>query len=644
MSVSEYQQTTIQQFGGAWLRGDVSDIPPGQALLCLNSEFNQGQAQHRFGFAQFWNPNETITSMVNWIFQTTGVRANYLVYYNPSTGNMQVVRDLLSISPQTMYTQAGAVGASITSGGTFLFLATYDANGNGVGQCRVASQYVAALNTDIAFQGPLTAVPTVSNSGTGSVTAGIHNFGYILQTRNGFVGRISPVSGSTFVPVALNAAGGKQVSFSVTTTWPADANIVYPVMSTVNNPNRYFLVPGQSFLVPPGLSFTASFTIDITDADLASTGTDVTNNQLLFTQDTSGNGPFSPNFVAVYGPRTVYHTVIGSVPQAYASEPDNPQYITADQHVLYLPGFKAMSSSFSLNNIYYVLGPHWTYAFQDTGDTPVNWPSAQLIDGNIGTPSVHGTTVNSSRGFAWVCDVTGLYTFQGGRYSTLAVSYMVEPDWKRINWSGAAQTVQVVDNSDKRECMVFVPLDGATTPSHMMMFDYTDDITADKVKYSLWNIVSYNPGSGCIVQNPTTGLLELWIGKSSNGAVGRQMNSADGSPYADFSSSAINWQYETALLPGLNEHIGNIYHHYADQVRATGSGTLNATIYGLDRTKSVAWTPGVTLSNTPGGAYTKRYPRLRSESASIRFTMNVANQHVVLSALDHFYAPGPSFR
>lgn len=643
MSLAEYQQVALQTLGGPWLRLEESDIPITQAQLSLNGEYDVGKAGTRFGFTQVWNPNEPIAAMANWIFQTTGARANYLVYYNPTSGNIQLIRDLTAPSPLLLYTQAGGAGACLANGGTFLFTTTFDANGNGIGQCNVTSQYVAGINTDQAFQGPLTAVPTVSNTGSGVVTAGTHRFGYIVGTRNGFTGRISPVASEVFAPVTLNATGSQEVSFSVTATWPASAAVVYPVMTTANNLDRYFLVPGQSFNVPGGVSFTASFTINISDADLASTGTDVTDNQLLLTQTSTGTAPFSPSVVGVYGPRTIYITQINGVPQAYASDPDNPQYITADQHVLYLPGFKAMITFFQHGPVAYFLGPHWTYAYQDTGTTPVEWPSAQLVDGSIGTLSPLGVSVNASRGFAAVADVAGLYIFEGGSYSELPLSYMVEPDWKRINWAAAAK-VQVMDNPDKRQIYVLAPLDGATTPSHVLMFDYTEGLDPESVKYSLWDINGYNPGAACILQNPTTSVLELWIGNSVAGKVGRQMNSKDGSPYADFTTGAINWQHETALLPGLTERIGSIYHFYAEQVRATGSGNLNATIYGLDRTKSVSWTNPVALTGTPGQAYTVRHPRLRSESASIRFTTNAANQCCSLSALDMFYAPGPSFR
>src|SRR5689334_1763952 len=107
MSISEYQNVSISKFGGPWLRLDPSDVPQGQGLLSLNSEYDIGNAGHRFGFSQVWNPSEPINSMANWIFQTTGAKANYLAYYNPTSGNIQLIRNLSAPSPLTLYTQAG---------------------------------------------------------------------------------------------------------------------------------------------------------------------------------------------------------------------------------------------------------------------------------------------------------------------------------------------------------------------------------------------------------------------------------------------------------------------------------------------------------------------------------------------------------
>ncbi len=641
MSISELDHVQVADFGGPWPRLEASDVPIEQSLLALNCEYNPGQVGTRRGFKQVWNPNEPMNSMFDWVSSN----GNYLIYYNATSGKVRLVDNLASPSPADLYTQAGAAGASITSNGTRVFIAHFDPSSAGVGQCRVVGKYGASINTDKAFLGPLTVKPTLVDTGTGSVTAGVKRVGYILQTRNGYVGKLSPTtSGGTFdITSTVTATGGKTITFAITTTWPTESAVLYPIMTTSDNLDRYFIVPGLSYATPGGTSWAISATIDISDADLASTGTDVTDNLQLLTQDVSGNGPFSPFHVGEFGLRTTYLTEITGISQAYVSDASAAQKITADRNVVYLPGFRQMKGQFSLGKVWYVLGPHWTYAFEDSSEFPVNWAEPRSVDGSIGVPAPRCVTVNASQGFAWVAHQTGLWLFSGGAYQTRPISYYYEPDWKRIKWSAAA-TIQVIDNKDKQQVYVLAPLDSATQPSHILMFDYSNGTDPDKVKPSTWNIVGYAPGCGCIVENPTTKLLELWLGNSAAGAVGRQMNSADTSQYADFTTGAIDWQFETALMPGLNLDLGRVYHHYATQTRVQGVGTFSGTAYGIDRTKSVAWPTGITLSALPGQVYTKRYPRLRSESVSYRFTMNAANSYCILSMVDHYYKPGPSFR
>lgn len=646
MSLADLKHITVSDFGGPWTRLEASDVPVNQSLLSYNAEYNPGLVQTRKGFTAYWNPNEPMGSIFNWV-KTVG---NYAVFYNTISGNVRMywlTNDGTNPAGTsfTLFTQAGAAGASVAQDGTRLLITTFDSTGLGLGQARVLGQYVSAWNVDKAFLGPLTTKPTLTNSGVGNVGAGTRRVGYIIETRNGFLGKISPLSATTNLfdtTSTITCTGGQQIFFALTATWPTEAYRVWPVMTTVANLDRYFIVENATPIdVVGGGTSTIYITLDVSDADL-SDYTDVTDNQSLFTQDLSGNGPFNPFSVGTYGQRATYLTEISGISQAYVSEPDNAQKITADQHVVYLPGWRSMKSQGEIGRVWYVLGPDWTYAFEDTGDVPSTWPTARLVDGAIGTQSPRGFTVNASTGFAWTAHTSGLYLFQGGAYGTRPVSYYVDPDWKRINWSGGAATVQVVDNKDKQQVYVIAPLDSATTPSHILVFDYTNGLSPEAVKYSLWYLSGYNPGAGAIFQNPTTLLQELWLGNSVAGPVLRQMNSKDATPYND-NGAAIDFQFETALLPGVNLDLGRIYLHQARQIRAIGSGSLNCTAYGMDRVLSQV-TPAITLSSSPGTVYTNRYPMVRSESISYRFTQNVANSWVHLSSVDHYYGVGPSWR
>ncbi len=646
--MNEYETISVTSPAGAWTRLEATDVPPDRALLSLNAEFNPGAVATRRGFASAFNPNEPIASMFNWICGAGLVltTSNGLAYYNPTSGKVRLVPNLAAPVPVDLFTQAGAAGAFIASGGTRLYVATFKADGTGAGACRVVGVYGAAINTDTAFLGPLTHSPALSAVGSGLCTKGTHRVGYIIETRNGFIGKLSPsnASGDFLTTSAITVAAGKQIRVVMNpAAWPAEAKNVHVFMSPVINPNQYFLVPGAVSGVPGGLPWATTIDINITDEDLLSTGTDVTEHVNLFTATPAGVAPFDPFVVLEHGNRIVYLTDIDGISQAYASEPERPQHITADQHVLTLPGFRQMKTGFSLRGGLYLCGPHWTYVTEDNGGKPVEWPTPRLVDGTIGAMGPRCVTVNGSAGFAAVAHVTGLYIFSGGAYQTRPISYYQEPEWKRINWNAAA-TVQVLDDKDKQQLYVLAPLDAAVQPTHILMWDYADGLSPDKANFSLWNLAGYNPGAGCVVQNPTTKQLELWLGNSVAGKVLRQA-----SGYND-DSAAINWQHQTALLPGMAHDIGTVYGHYAVQFRAHGAGTLSIQAKGIDNTR-VSNVMTQVLAAAPAQEYTKRYYRnhasqgpLISESASYLFSTSAADEWCSLSSLQHNFREWISHR
>jgi hypothetical protein len=534
-----------------------------------------------------------------------------------------------SPSASDLYTQA-ASGAVIAASGPRVYTASYDSNMIGTGHGHVVN--ATGLTTDKLFTGPVATTPTMSDTGTGVITAGTHRAGYIIQTRSGFMGKISGITSWT-------AAGSKQANFSLTASLPTEATNVYPVITPASNLNRWFLIPNTSAAASGSINLTFSISDD--DLVAADVLNEVTDNVNLWTQDGSGNAPFSPLAIGEYGFRTWYIADVSGQSTLIVSDPDDPQHITADQHVRWLPAFRRMRGAFSIGGMLYVGDSGWTYGFRDNGALPVEWPTPDLVDGSIGPYGPNCATVSASQSFALVANPQGLWLLQGGSYATRPLTYNVDPDWNRINWNGGGYNVRVVDVKDQQRAYVFAPLDSATLNTHMLTIDYTAGLTPEKIKFSPWDLIAagYSSlGGGCVVQNPTTKIPELWFGTTSK--VLRQNQPTDTNPYRD-DTLGIDSQFETALLPGIN---GNVMHHYGAQIRAYGSGTLNGITYGVDRTvNSGAW--ALALAAAPGKMYIKRYPRVRSESASTRFTNgSVVDAYFVLSALDHLYSPGPEFR
>jgi hypothetical protein len=643
------QDSIVGDFRGAWLRPDPASVPASEALLSLNCEYNPGEVMTRNGFGLLWNPNKVITSLFNWIKAPDGVSTagNYLVLYNATDGAVEWVANLSSPSRFPLFSVT-AEAVAPASNGNQLFLPTFNSAGSGAAQMQIAGIYsLFTIAVDVAFQGPIVGKPTLANAGTGTVTAGSHFVGYVMTTRTGFTGPICPVVSGTSTPdqtSSIVAPGGETITGVISgVTFPPDVDEIQIVMTATTNAFQYFLVPGQTYGVSGAT--TVNFTIDIDDVTLIADATDVTNNQFFLTQDSSGNGPFSPFMCIIYGQRSVYLTLNAeNLPVFYASEPNNAQQLTQQFHEVFLPGFQAITSGFVFQSVLYVLGPHWTYAFQDTGGQPVTWPTPALVDAKIGAACVFGTLVGSSGEWVAVVHITGLYIFNGN-YADNPLTFMVDSDWRRINWA-AAQTIRMSDNKDIKEIVVAVPLDGATTPSHLMMFDYADGLDYTTIRYSLWNIQGgFEPRGLCVCQNNSTSRQEFLLSDATAGPVLRQMNETDDAstwpndwePGASPNQAGISFQWECAPQP--DGSAGTVMAHVGAYTRLTGVGQPVITSYGLDRTVAKQWTKPIQLSVNPGVEYWRQF-YITSERCSIRFVSGVnPGDWMKVSALRERYYP-----
>jgi hypothetical protein len=226
-----------------------------------------------------------------------------------------------------------------------------------------------------------------------------------------------------------------------------------------------------------------------------------------------------------------------------------------------------------------------------------------------------------------------LYLFSGGAFGTFPISYYQTPDWNRINWEGAATTVQIVDNRDHKRVHVIAPLDGATSPNFIMTWDYSRGLDPQSINYSLDSITGYNPSSIAVVQSPTTNHLSDWFGPSSTTQpiIARNIG-VEPNPYSDLGQPILSL-YQTALLPPLQ---AATMRHSADHLRLTGQGNCYFTVRGLDGQPTVL--PPVQLTEGyPAKLYYERYDMI-SEVATVTLTTIDLNSWFQLSQLTHYYS------
>lgn len=652
--LDDFEQLKVTDFSGSRPSLDAPDVVLPNALLAQNVEFLKGNVMTRKGFGiarkngsnPAW-PNESMTAVFNWIHDS----ANSLVWFHPTTG----VRYSAISAPDGITTiMATALGAtaSFAADGTHLYSGFIDSTSKGADQGQVFA--FGQASADTLFSPPITynpGAPTQPSAGT--VTKGVHKIGYVIETRSGFQTMPSPaVAGPTFQPISFTAAGGRNISWTLNTTWPLYAKQVRVIMTTVANPNRWYYVPAMTNLVPGGSALSITFVIDITDNDLAATDTGFSTSAMklltAFTQDTNATGPFKPSVICNYNNRMCYLTsvpdlVAGTSSGVYVSESADYQSITADQHLLQAPGRQELTTMMPLRSGLYLFGPHGTYQTRDTGDVPVSWNVIQ-IDGGKGTLAPHGVCRSQKGEYGWVADESGLFVFNG-IYPDLPTSYYATSDWNRINWS-AAHLVQVIDNKSASKVMVLAPLDGSTSALSALTFDYTNGTSCEDIKYcGVYSVTGYNIGAGCVAQNDLPGTstanlrkLEFWFGPNSAGGILRQMSAADSQMWRDNGASAIHTRYRTGLFSGD----GQIMEHYGAHMRLVGSGTITPTAYTLDQATSRTLR-SVTLSPTPGKDELLKVD-LRSEGLSYDFEHNVLDGWLLLSSIKHYFVPWASER
>jgi len=498
----------------------------------------------------------------------------------------------------------------------------------------------SSIHVDPLFQAPLSTAVTVTPTEptTGTVTAGDHKVALVYGTRNGH--ETKPTSYTT----PVTASGGANLDITLSPAalpggvWPDWVYYVKLAFTTVQNPELYYFIPGTPGIAypTPGGSGTVTFTIDISDVVLsqASEATD------WFSLASSADVG-EVKFVDTYGDRIVYVSddgdsdTHGPASGIWFSDVADPQRLAADRNLRFLPNKKPINGGIELNGVYYVFGPNWTYAFNETTDYPVTWFPAQEISGTVGIKYAGCVARNSTNSMLWVAHTSGLYTFNGQQYNNLPASYRNPVEWDRINWEAPAWCFKLIDDEVNEQVMFQVPLDAAVKPSHVLKWDYKRGFSRDHVRFS---IDDYSDGEGALspvmelVQNPGTSLVEVWILDAESNSLYRTKNTSDTTPFND-DGAGIDSVYRSEALspvgPAPLKHGGT---HF----RLTGAGDAKINVYSYDQYRS----KGVVTRDLDATQYGPFLILLgwHSETAYLEVSNNnTANAWWKLGSITHYY-------
>jgi hypothetical protein len=646
----------ITEFGGAFPLIDPVDLTADQAVFAYNCEFNPKRVQPRRGFGTAWSPNKSIASIKYWAQGITGSITPYVAYLHD--GTTVTVRNLATNVETDILTGLSDTSIMVSApSGKRLYAAILSATGYDSHPGFVWDGNTAHT-MDQTFQRPMLTTEvtlTLAQPGAGVCTQGTHNVGVLFQTRSGYWTRPGPAANSallTLTPTSITAADSThnmQATLHLPSgTWPSWIQAVQIIYTTGFNNFEYYVVPGTITSVTAGGSADVVITWSVPDVQIRAIGSQGAGTLAddyfgLLSMDNSNNPPFKIKFVIPWGNRMVWVGNYGGVDSFFPSDPGNPEWISADQHIQNLPSGLPISTAFVLRGVLYVVSPiGGIYAYFDNGGRPVSFRPPQEIDGSIGTPAPMGVTVDTSgNGYALIAAPQGLYLFLGVNLPDLPVSYYQQPDWDTIDWTKFTSIV-VKDHLQDRN--FFVRATTLSGVSQIFHWNYSRGRTAEKLKYSIWTIgASYPLGPIEIVLNQTSKVWELYIAPSVANAANpvlrqKSQKAGDTLLFRDLTATGIDWRWFGPPLPQGED--ANMLNHIALRIRCLGlggSGNLYVAVQTLDGTRSVNPQGNPFAHATNQDQHTLIPYDLQNEVIIYQFSNNaVADNAVMISYMEHY--------
>lgn len=533
MFLTGQQNQEVTRFDGPQQSVRPENLGPTQAVEAFNCEYTPQGVRSRRG----WNSQVAIVGPISDMVAWAAADFSRLVLLiNGTTLTARSMDSLASVN--TLATLSSSVGFSAAQYGSSLFVAGYNKPFPNPGKIP------AGTTSKVVGQDPFTpttviaddlwpGAPSVGNFnldsttdfGSGGVTAGQHFLALVITTRTGQV--CPPLRlGWNFTSAANRLI---TVQFDVSAATPDQYYKLQFAMTAANDSQqgRYYIIPqtDNAFAIPAGGLTNAVLAINTPDSVLISEGQPLTDLDANFFQGQVINGvstTLAPYIVKTHEQRMSYvvripSTTIPGVNMTESailfSDPGLPQSVGLARSIVQLPGARPITAVASQRGAYYVFGPTYTYVLYSTPDQPVTWATAQLINDQIGASGLNSVCESAGGAYIIVAAPTGLWILSGGAYSAKPLSWYCE-DWARITWAEYLNIgIRVVDLVEEQKILVIAPLDTNLEPTHILCFDYANGLSAETVRYSLWQTEGEGQGDWkayATAMDFSTGKTCLW--------------------------------------------------------------------------------------------------------------------------------------
>lgn len=631
--IGDIPSIKVRDFSGLSGEYGYESLSEQDASQADNIEFWAGNPGTRRGFEQHLTLSGTNspTWMRNWI----GADYNRLLTYSKADRQLRLKLQTGALTESLLKTFAAGETIDCALDGTFAYVAPYSIDATS-GLPDGAADPVAVC-PDPATPGSLVVdnlwpadpgASSITGASATFVTPGGANTPmtnrkiiFIWYTRSGFLCKpILPGQVGEYPLTFTTVNGLYLIQFQIPSGLDQQYRGCYIAMNTAANPSQFFILPQRYDRVyPTGPTF--GFVLDLSDASIAQYE-DATNLTFEFTQ----GSPYTirPHAITPYKDRMAY---LANVPNSvnasgtkqtavFVSDAGTPQNIAIDRSLISLPDAKVACAHRQVKDVLAIFGPGYTYGVYATADDPVNWATPQLIDGAVGA-NRPDCVFSSSKGYLWVASTSGAYQFDGHSYSALSMNYKQLDIWRRINWKAPANAIQIDEDIDNHQLIIRVPLDAATEPTHLLVWNYYND--EREMRSSIWTLPSWATSASCILIDPATNQKRYAVGYSSGGTRAVWKQRLFDSTLADLfkdGSDLVAFNYAHAPLPGPGDNRAGVKTHKLVQIRLTLQGSLQVYMQDLNRTRTRTYNT-YTGSNDENTKTISQYIDIQSPAAVI---------------------------
>lgn len=567
----DYPPIEINNFLGLYDRGSQDSVIADHQGVCSNTMFQEREVLTRFGTSLNFTNVENIKRIE--LYKRIGEATRLLIL--DASGNLYdstQLAPILSIDGMTDFRMQNFYGRA--------YITPIDA-ANGIG---VAGEFVYVYSGSGSARKAAGVAPTgtlvaAASATSGNVESGFHLYAVAYETASGFITKPGPA-----LYALLESDGTKKVDLSSIPVGPSGTVkrhllATKSILAYDGNQNGYefFFIPGGAIEDNSGTTITVNFF----DADLLSSA------EYLFDQYEEINAGAG---ISEFAGRLI----VWAENYVFLSKPGEPESFDALTGLVLVGPSETgyITDCVEFREMLYINKEARAYTTSDNGGDPSSWKVTSLDKGN--GCSIHGIIkILDSQGVSLdkfvVASAKGLVLFNG-IFNEPELSYKIEEVWKRIN-KDYLYLVHGCNDTFNKRMYIAIPLDAATSCSHILYADYSRGLDAVNIRWSLWSSAKWNPTS--ILMDIDSNTPYLRIG-SLYGVFDQDTSTKQDEDLA------ITTQVQTGLNPAI---LGYINQLTSVRIRAAGSGTLETRTYGQDA-NLLQTLAEQTLTSSPGRDYT----------------------------------------